>query len=403
MNRARPLHRVSESTATNMTHRDLIVVGLGAMGSAALRSAAESGASVLGIDRYSPPHRFGSSSAESRITRLAIGEGPQYLPFVARSHEIWRDLEARSGHQLLYQPGGYTLCPPSPAHLERWGNFVTQTQNVARDAGLSFERRTRAEFSAHLPAVTVTDEMIGFEPTGGIVLSELAVDVQLRLARASGAEIVTDTAVTGVEPTIDGAVVIAGGRTFTADRVIVTTGPWFSQLAPPVDAAGVEVTRQVVFWFEADDPSRYSADHFPFLIWAGDRAEDYLGVFPIVPGGTPGLKVLGEQFTDSTTVDIVDRAVTDDEIRSFHERFVAPRLDGVTNNCVRAEVCLYTNTPDDHFLIDHHPESEHVVYASPCSGHGFKHSAALGEALAQLTTSGASDLDLRVFGRDRLV
>ena len=393
---------MSDSPSRGRVHRNVIVVGLGAMGSAALRSAAESGASVLGIDRHHPPHRFGSSSAESRITRLAVGEGPQYLPFVARSHEIWRDLEARSGQPLLYQPGGYTLCPPTPTDLGRWGDFVTRTEDVARGAGIEFERRTRDQFTAHLPQVTVDDEVIGFEPTGGIVLSENAVELQLRFARDAGADIIVDTEVTSVEPTRDGVVVTAGGVAYSADRAIVATGPWFSRLAPPDDATAVEVTRQVVFWFEADDPLLYSADHFPFLIWAGDRAEDYLGVFPMAPGGTPGLKVLSEQFTDVTTADTVDRTVTDDEIWSFHERFVAPRLTGVTSTCVRAEVCLYTNTPDDHFLIDHHPDSDRVLYASPCSGHGFKHSAAVGEAMAQLVMTGASELDLSPFRRDRL-
>lgn len=381
---------------------DLIVVGLGAMGSAALLSGAQAGLRVLGIDRHDPPHALGSSHAESRITRLAVGEGPQYLPFVRRSHEIWRDLEARTGVELLFQPGGYTVCQPAPDHRDRWGDFVTRTADVAGSAGIEFERRSADDFGRHLPDVRLDgDEIIGFEPTGGIVLCERAISVQLELARAAGADILTDTGVDDVTQDGDSVVVSAGSSVATGAHVIVATGAWFRDLAPDADAARVTVTRQVVYWFAVDEPARFDAHTFPFIIWAGDRAEDYLGVFPMVPGGVPGLKVLGEQFVETTDPATVDRHVSDDEISTFHRRFVAPRLLGVRSRCVRAEVCLYTNTPDDHFLIDTDPDADRVLYASPCSGHGFKHSAALGEAMVQWLVNGRSDLDLAPFTRDR--
>ncbi|MFT7646493.1 MAG: sarcosine oxidase [Candidatus Poriferisodalaceae bacterium] len=381
---------------------DLIVVGLGAMGSAALFHAARSGMKVLGIDRYDPPHSFGSSHAESRVTRLAVGEGSQYLPFVARSHDIWRDLEAETGREMLFLPGCYIICDEDPVDADRWGNFVARTDAVASAAGIDFEIRSHEEFARHLPSVNLFGhELLGFEPNGGIVLSDVAVATQLELARATGADTLINTEVTGIVADSGGVSVTAGGHTIRGSKVIVSTGGWFADLVPPSDGAKVDVTRQVVQWFEVDDPSVYGADCFPSMLWSGKRTDDYIGVFPMVPGGVPGLKVLTEQFDVSTHPESVDRQVTREEIADFHARLIAPRLGGVSDRCVKAEVCLYTNTPDEHFLIDFAPDSEHVLFASPCSGHGFKHSTALGEAMVQLVTTGSSDLDLSPFRRDR--
>ena len=152
----------------------------------------------------------------------------------------------------------------------------------------------------------------------------------------------------------------------------------------------------------AAEVDAYRTDAFPFVMWIGDRDEEYVGIFPIPPGGTPALKVLGEQFITSTHPDSVDRHVSDAEIKTFYRRHVQPRLVGVSPTCVKAEVCLYTNTPDDHFLIDTSSTSDLITLMSPCSGHGFKHSAALGEAVVEQIVSGAANLDLAPFRRGRL-
>ena len=381
---------------------DLIVVGLGAMGAAVTYQASSLGMRVLGIDRHNPPHEFGSTKAETRITRLAVGEGEQYLPFVARSHEIWRDLEQRSGEQLLHQCGGYIVTEQTPVAGQRWRDFVLETDRIAAAAGIEFHVLGDTDPTpAPAGMVGFENKRIGFEPTAGLVMAERAVAVQLRLAAQAGATIQTDETVTSVTPNADGVIVESTGGRYQADNVVIAAGPWLADFVDEADGSRLRVTRQVVYWFEVDNPEAFSTERFPFVMWVGDTDEDYVGVFPIPPGGTPALKVLGEQFVADTHPETVDRTVSRAEIKAFHERHIAPKLPGVSDRCVSAGVCLYTNTPDDHFLIDTALDSDRILLMSPCSGHGFKHSAALGEAVAQQISGGQSELDLTPFGRAR--
>lgn len=359
----------------------------------------------MGLDRHHPPHNLGSSHAETRITRLAVGEGPQYLPLVARSHEIWRELETRSGQELLHQCGGYIITETDALDERRWGDFVTATDRVANAAGIDFRvldsaARPPTDGPGLPPRVRDLDgKRVGYEPTGGVVMAEQAIATQISLAAADGAEVRTGVTVTALEPDSDGVTVVTDHGRHRADRVVLSTGPWLPELAHPADADNLTVTRQVVYWFEVDDIATFGVDRFPFLIWAGQTIDDYLGVFPIPPGGTPALKVLGEQFSTPTDPHAVNRTVSANEIAEFHQRLVAPRIDGVSDRCVRAEVCLYTNTPDDHFLIDTMPGSDRVLLLSPCSGHGFKHSPAIGEAVAATLADQPTELDLTPFRR----
>jgi sarcosine oxidase len=272
-------------------HHDLAVVGLGAMGSATCFQAADRGLKVLGLDRHAPPHQMGSTHAETRITRLAVGEGPQYLPFVARSHEIWREIERRTGVPLLHLTGGFIITPAQsnapPEEVSaieeiRWLDFVSATENVAMQAGVDFQRHTAAEVRARCPNVLVTDdEVAGFEPTGGIVMCETAVELQIKLAQDMGATICTNTDVVSVAPRACGGVEIrtACGAVHTADKAVVAAGSWMSDFFDPSDysAAGLGVTRQVVYWFEVKDLAEWS--DFPFLIWAGVWQTSFLSHF----------------------------------------------------------------------------------------------------------------------------
>lgn len=380
---------------------DLIVVGLGAMGAATLLHAHRLGLRVLGIDRFDPPHQLGSSHAETRVTRLAVGEGPQYLPFVARSHEIWRELEAETGRPLLYQSGGCIITTGAQSDEGRWNDFVTATAAVADQGGIDFRVVDPETLRAEQPAILVRDdEQIGLEPTGGIVLSEAAIAAQLELARAEGAAVHTNEVVLDIDQTGEGTVVVTSDRgRYRTGQVVLATGSWIPTMAGPADRETLTVTRQVVFWFEVEDPAVFSTDRFPFIIWVGDSLDHYLGVFPIPPAGTAGLKVVGEQFAATTDATSVDRTVSAAEIDDFYHRVVRHRLAGVTPRCVKASVCLYTNTPDDDFLIDTVPASDRILVMSPCSGHGFKHSTGLAEAVAQVVATGTSTLDLTPFAR----
>lgn len=388
----------------NSTPRcDVLVVGLGAMGAATAYHARREGLNVVGVDRHHPPHLFGSTHAETRITRLAVGEGPQYLPLVARSHEIWRDLERRSSQALLHQCGGLIIADPASTADKRWGDFVTRTDAIATDAGLDFQIiDANAALTLHPALRGLEQARIGYEPTAGLIGCDEAVRVQLELAHGDGADLRFNESVVAVEPDDAGVDVTTDRGRYRADHVVLAAGPWMPDLVAPVDAAHLTVTRQVVFWFEVDDVSAFASDVVPFVMWIGNTIDDYLAVFPIAPGMTRAVKVLGEQFAEPTDARTVDRTVTAAETARFRRRNVEPHVAGLSDRCVRADVCLYTNTPDDHFLIDTAPDSDRVTVLSACSGHGFKHSAAIGEAVAQRLTSGTSMLDLEPFSRQRL-
>ena len=380
-------------------HFDLIVVGLGAMGSAVAYHASKMGLAVLGIDRHDPPHGLGSTTAETRITRLAVGEGPQYLPFVKRSHEIWRELEAETGVDLLHQSGGIIITEQVAVPGQRWEDFVVETARIADEGGIPYELLSPAKVRESWPWIKVPDERnAGFEPTAGLVMAERAVEVQLQLAAELGAAIRVNETVSSIETVGDIITVTTADGSFTADHVVLATGPWFSELAASEHADQVTVTRQVVYWFEVDDIEAFTTNAIPFVMWIAERDEDYIALFPAPPDtATPAVKVLGEQFIETTTVEAVDRDVSVAEIDQFYDTHIASKFVGVSRNCVRTSVCLYTNTPDDHFLIDSDPRSDAITVMSPCSGHGFKHSSALGEAVAQKIVFGESTHNLSPF------
>lgn len=363
--------------------------------------------SVLGVDQYQPPHSLGSSHAETRVTRLAVGEGPQYLPFVRRSHELWREYEALTGESLLHECGGYIFTEQQPVPGQRWEDFVTETARIAAEAEIDYHVLDPSQVRSKHPFIRVPDDrLVGFEPTAGLVMVERCVATQLQLAAEAGAKLETGRRVEELVPTANEVEVRTDdGASHRADHVVLATGPWFPELAAPQLGDRVSVTRQVVYWFEAARPRDFSTDNMPFIMWIAERDEDYVAVFPSPPGasahpgpgGAIGVKVMGEQFLETTDPNTVDRRVTDLEIQSFYETHLAPKIDGLGPTCFGAEVCLYTNTTDDHFLIGPDPRSERITAMSPCSGHGFKHSAALGEAVAA-KLAGETGLDLSHFG-----
>ncbi len=207
-------------------------------------------------------------------------------------------------------------------------------------------------------------------------MNERCVEVQLRLAHESGAVLHTNEEVVAIDPDSSSVTVTTPARSYQADNVVLSTGPWIRDLAASEHAEQLTVTRQVVFWFDAADLASFTTDTIPYVMWIARRDEDYIGLFPMPPGGTPAVKIVSEQFLETTDPSSVDRTVSQTEIDTFYDLHVAPKFSGVRRDCVRAEVCLYVNTADDHFLIDSDPRSDRITLMSPCSGHGFKHSTA---------------------------
>jgi sarcosine oxidase len=383
---------------------DTIVVGLGAMGSAAVYQLAKRGNKVLGLDQFSPPHANGSSHGESRIIRQAIGEGEEYVPLVLRSYELWRDIEKATGRELLTITGGLTLeSQNSEAALHGRHDFLDQAIRCAEKFNIRHEILETANIRKRYPQFAVTDERAYFEYETGFLRPELCIEAQLHLARKHGAAIQTDETVVSVETRGDSGVMVKTSRgTYPAEKVIITAGPWIARFLPPAYARVFKVSRQVMYWFDIGEDCRsmFAPPGFPIFIWIFAKGGEF-GFYGFPTLDTKTIKVATEQFTAITDPDRVHRAVSMEEEQSMYKDYVQGRLPGISDRCGTAASCLYTTTPDSNFVIDVHPDNDRIIIASPCSGHGFKHSAAIGEALAEQVIDSNSTIDMSSFSMKR--
>lgn len=396
------------SDHAGMDHYDTIVVGLGAAGAATLYQLAKAGQRVLGIDRYTPPHTQGSSHGETRLTRCAIGEGEAYVPLALRSHEIWRDLEAETGLDLLTQCGMLIVTDPAlRAGYHGKDAFVQRTIAAARAFAIPHEVLDAAGIEAKFPQLRLSGSELGYyEPGGGIVSPERCVQAQLTLAACLGAAIRCETRIVAIEQDGPDAALVrtSAGETLHAGTIVVAAGSWTPGLMGGGYREALTITRQTFHWFDVEDPDRYAPGRFPSFIWMHGAGEtDSMYGFPIAPGGR-GLKLGTEQFANVTeNPDLLDREVTAAESRELFATHVGPRMKGVLPEAFRTATCIYTFTPDADFLIDRPAGQPNVLVVSACSGHGFKHSAALGEAVAHRVSGVGGATDLRPFGAARLM
>jgi sarcosine oxidase len=364
---------------------DVAVVGLGAMGSQAALELASRGHRVLGLDRHRPPHTLGSTHGKTRIIREAYFEEPLYVPIVQRAYELWRRLEERSGGRLLTVTGGLMLGAPD-------SEVVAGARASAVGHGLPFEELSAREVRERFPAYAAPDGHAAiFEPRAGFLEPERAVDAALELAADAGADLRFD------EPLLqlDGDVLRTEGGTYAADRVILAAGPWLPELVPEL-AALFTVARQPLLWLAPQEPELFTRERFPVFVWEWKPGWAFYG-FPDVGDG---FKVAVHHHGERTTPESADRGLRPEDeetIRGLVRRYF-PAGDGELRE---AAVCLYTNTPDEHFVIDFLPGDERVIVASPCSGHGFKFAPAIGEVLADLATGERPRFDLRPFALSR--
>ena len=385
-----------------MSTYDVAVVGLGAAGAATLCQLAQRGVRALGIDRYSPPHIYGSTHGDTRITRLAIGEGEAYTPLVQRSHTIWRSLEAQTGEELLTQCGGLIVeAAGGGAAGHHRHEFLASTIACANRYGIEHELLSAADVARRFPQFALDgDESAYYEPSAGFVRPERCVDAQLAVAAHLGAEIRRDERVLGVEPSGGGIRVRTDRGAYDADRVVLAVGPWVRDFVQAEQLHLFNVYRQVLVWFELEpDAVDHTPGAMPVFIWGLNDGNAFYGL-PAIDGSRE-VKVATEQLDTATGADDVSLDVDPGEARRLHASLIGRRLPGVSARVQRTARCLYTVTPDANFVIDDHPELPGVLLVSPCSGHGFKHSAGIGEAIAQRVTTGTSDADLSPFRLDR--
>lgn len=382
---------------------DVVVVGLGAMGSAALYQLAKRGVKAIGIDRFSPPHDQGSTHGETRITRQGIGEGEVYVPLVLRSNEIWKELEAGTGERLLVQNGCLIMGSSRPLSSGAIRSaFLERTQRAALAYNIPHEMLDAAEIRRRYPQFTPQEDEIGyFEPGGGYLNPERCVAVQLELAQALGAVTQLGTRVISLSPDGDGVKVITDQGELLAGQAIVSAGSWApSLLGAPFDRL-LSPARQVMHWFEVDPDYAGYWSQGPVFAWGhGPSPNDFFYGFPSLSGSN-AIKTASEQYDAFVNPDEIERGVAPAESAAMYEAHLAGRVQGLRPHAVRAVTCLYTVTPDSNFLVDRHPESARILVVSPCSGHGFKHSAAIGEVAAQCTVDGSSEIDISAFGLSR--
>jgi sarcosine oxidase len=382
---------------------DVIVLGLGACGAATTYQLAKRGAKVLGIDQFSPPHALGSTHGDTRVTRLAIGEGAHYTPLAVRSHDIWREVEAETGAELLTTNGGLIVSGADPAAFHG-SPFFANTVAVARAHGIAHEMLDATALRARYPMFALGDDAAGyFEPSAGFVRPERCVAAQLELAVRHGAMLHRGEKVVSFAASAAGVTVRTGKATYEAGQLVVAAGPWLPSLLPERLRGLFRVYRQVQFWFDVDDAAAFAPQVFPIFIWDLPGGKGGVYGFPALDGPRGGIKIAVESYDAPTTPDDVARAVAPAEALAMFETFVAPHIRGVTGRCVRALSCLYTVTRDFGFVIDRHPDFARVIVASPCSGHGFKHSAAVGEGLARMVLDGTAVAEFEQFRLDRLL
>jgi sarcosine oxidase len=382
---------------------DILVIGLGAMGSAALYQLAKRGMKAIGLDRFAPPHTMGSSHGETRITRQAVGEGRDYVPLVLDTHRIWRELEAETSAELL-NPCGVIVMAPGVGETSHHGkpDFVARSIAAARDFSIAHEVIDGREVAHRFPQFLNLEgnEKAYYEPGGGYVFPERCIKAQLTRAEQLGATIRTGVEVLSIAQRGFAVRVETSSGTFEADQVVVSAGAWNAHLlGAPFDRV-LTVKRQVLHWYELEDMSPYRANA-PVFIWMhGATDVDYFYGFPPLPGDRR-VKVATEQYETSTTADTVDRTVDPAESAKMYRMHVKGRLAGATPRAAQAAACLYTTTPDRGFIIDRHPDQDRVFVVSACSGHGFKHSAGIGNVVAEMMADGRSSIDLAPFSVSR--
>ncbi len=356
------------------------------MGSAAAYALARRGRRVIGFDRFRPPHASGSSHGESRIIREAYFEQPFYVPLVRRAYARWREIEQESGMRLLLACGGLSIGPPDSA-------LVSGARASARMHHVPCEELSATELHRRFSAWRVPEEMVGlWEPGAGVLFAERCIDAFLSLAIAQGATLAFEEPVLSWRATADGVEVRTARDVYHARRLLLTAGGWARELTGECDLP-LTVERNAVHWFApARLPETLRPDRFPLFLLESAPGRVAYGI-PDLGGGVKAAWHHQGELTSADTVRRTIDAAEIEDVRDILERF----LPDANGPWIRSTVCTYTNTPDHDFIIDVHPRHEQVLIASPCSGHGFKFSSAIGEILADLAIDGRSDVDLTPF------
>jgi sarcosine oxidase len=368
---------------------DVIVAGLGAMGSATSYHLANRGARVLGLERFASGHTMGSSHGESRIIRELYYEHPLYVPLVQRAYELWERLERDAGVRLLHTTGGLMLGNPESG-LVRGALLSGKTHGLPADVLQGDEVATR------FPAFDPPDGSVAvWDARAGYLRAEACIEAHATLARRAGAELRYEEPLLSWEPDGDGVRVTTPAGEYRAAQLALCVGAWTKSVLAELELQ-LKVERQVLVWLDAPEPAElYGEDRFPIFMFERDDGRLLYG-FPRLERGVKVAVHHNGRLYDRP--EEVYRVVRAEELSETLEA-LAQMLPGLSKAAVReSATCIYTDTPDTHFLVDFHPEHRQVLLSSPCSGHGFKFSSAIGELHAELLLDGRSRFDVTPFG-----
>ena len=376
-----------------MTH-DVIVAGLGGMGSAAVYQLAGRGQRVLGLERFSPAHDRGSSHGRSRIIRQAYFEGSEYVPLLLRAYELWEQLEEETGQRLMTLTGGLMIGRED-------GELVSGSVRSAEEHGLPYEMLDAAEIRRSFPAYAPGPETVAlYEEKAGFVRPEETVKAHLDQASSSGADLRFGEPVLSWEASGDGVRVETPKSTYEAGRLVISPGAWAPQVLADLDLP-LEVIRQVMFWYEPKNGLEpFLPERFPIFIWEPEDGNMFYG-FPAQDADRGVKAAFFRAGGVPTSPDTIDREVHEEEI-GFLRSYLAEHVPELAGRCLDARACMYTNTPDEHFVISAHPEHPQVVIACGFSGHGYKFCSVVGEIVADLAIEGSTRHPIDLFSPARL-
>ncbi|GGK77051.1 N-methyl-L-tryptophan oxidase [Mangrovihabitans endophyticus] len=368
---------------------DVIVVGLGGMGSAAACHLAARGLRVLGLERFGPAHDRGSSHGGSRIIRQSYFESPDYVPLLLRAYDLFDKLARDSGRDVITLTGGVMAGLPD-------SRTVAGSRHSAELWGLEHELLDAAQVRRRFPTMRPRPEEVAlYEAKAGFVRPEETVRAHLQLAGAGGADLHFDEPMTGWRATIGGVVVTTAAGRYTAGHLVIAPGAWAPGLLAEL-AVPIRVERQVQYWFQPRggvDP--YRPARHPIYIWE-DAAGSQVYGFPAADGPDGGAKIAFFRRGVDTTPQTIDRTVHGREVEAMATR-AATHFPTLPGTFLRARTCMYSTTPDEHFVIARHPGHDAVSVACGFSGHGFKFVTVVGEILADLATTGTTGYPIGLF------
>ena len=373
-----------------MPSYDAIVIGVGGMGSAAVYHLARRGLQVLGLEKYSIPQVMGSSHGYSRMSRYTLQEHPSYVPLLRRSYKLWHEMEETAGEELIVTTGSIRAgAPDSP--------FFLNAQEACDLHSIPYEILTASEVNKRFPGYRFPEEISSvYQADGGFLLPERCIVTHVQAAERAGADVHSQETVLDWEVRGDGVQVRTDRDTYTAGRLVVTAGPWAANLVPELAAYAVP-ERQVMGWFQPKRPELYAAEAFPVF---GVFTEEgrYYG-FP--SHAVPGFKIgRSHHLLQKVDPDAIDREVhpeDEDILRQAVNRY----FQLAAGKLLDRKTCMYTNTPDEHFMIGTLDGQPQVSVAAGFSGHGFKFASVIGEIMADLAQNGATEHDINLFRLDR--